>query len=317
MNNMKIKWVIAHEPAYLFLRVAEDFQRIVNQKSKDVQIDIEILTAEEYNTKYQPAEPASRQNLDKLVRDNTVQITQMITSVLAKKFNPQMHAFDMPYIFRDHDHAQRVIEGNVGTKLLNSFPTESKLKGLAYTYSGGFRLLTLKDKVKSLAEIEGSSIRSGYAPQAQDTLVSFGVKPVAGELEEIKNLINSNTTVGAEYVSQRILPDGQDEWINTVINTEHSLFMTNILVNTDWWNSLPVDVQQIFEDAALESARNERELSVKDGKQSLETLKSQGVNVIELTAEEKEELKSRSAWIYEKYDDNYFEPGLIKTIKLQ
>jgi len=314
---MKIKWVIAHEPAYLFLRVAEDFQRIVNKKSKDVKIDIEILTADDYNKKYQPTEPVSRLNLDTLVRDNTVQITQMITSVLAKKFNKQMHAFDMPYIFRDHDHAQRVIEGEVGTKMLNSFPAESKLKGLAYTYSGGFRLLTLKDKVKSLAEIEGSSIRSGYSPQAQDTLTSFGVTPVAGELERVKELVQNNDAVGAEYVSQRILPDQQDEWINTIINTEHSLFMTNILVNTDWWNSLSVELQQIFEEAALEAARNERELSVNDGKQSLETLKAQGVEVIELSAEEKEELKTRSAWIYEKYNDSYFEPGLIKSIQIQ
>lgn len=314
---MKIKWVIAHEPAYLFLRVAEDFQRIVNKKSKDVKIDIEILTADDYNKKYQPTEPVSRLNLDTLVRDNTVQITQMITSVLAKKFNKQMHAFDMPYIFRDHDHAQRVIEGKVGTKMLNSFPAESKLKGLAYTYSGGFRLLTLKDKVKSLAEIEGSSIRSGYSPQAQDTLTSFGVTPVAGELERVKELVQNNDAVGAEYVSQRILPDQQDEWINTIINTEHSLFMTNILVNTDWWNSLSVELQQIFEEAALEAARNERELSVNDGKQSLETLKAQGVEVIELSAEEKEELKTRSAWIYEKYNDSYFEPGLIKSIQIQ
>lgn len=317
MDNMKIKWVIAHEPAYLFLRVAEDFQRLVNEKSKDVKIDIEILTAEEYNTKYQPTEAVSRMNLDELVRDNTVQITQMITSVLAKKFNKQMHAFDMPYIFRDHDHAQRVIEGEVGTKMLNSFPTESKLKGLAYTYSGGFRLLTLKDKVKSLAEVEGLAIRSGYSPQSQDTLASFGVKPVAGDLERVKELVQSNSAVGAEYVSQRILPDQQDEWINTIINTEHSLFMTNILVNTDWWNSLDAETQKIFEEAALEAARNERDLSVKDGQQSLETLKAQGVEVIELSAAEKEELKSRSAWIYDKYDDSYFEPGLIKTIKMQ
>lgn len=315
MSDMKIKWVIAHEPAYLFLRVAEDFQRLVNEKSKNTKIDIEILTAEQYNTKYQPTEKVSRMNLDQLVKDNTVQITQMITSVLAKKFNTQMHAFDMPYIFKDHDHAQRVIEGEVGTKMLNSFPAESKLKGLAYTYSGGFRLLTLKDKVKSLAEVEGRAIRSGYSPQSQDTLASFGVKPVAGDLERVKELVQSNSAVGAEYVSQRILPDQQDEWINTIINTEHSLFMTNILVNTDWWNSLDAETQKIFEEAALEAARNERDLSVHDGKQSLETLKAQGVKVIELTAEEKEELKARSAWLYEKYNDSYFEPGLIESIK--
>ena len=149
------------------------------------------------------------------------------------------------------------------------------------------------------------------------SLTSFGVTPVAGELERVKELVQNNDAVGAEYVSQRILPDQQDEWINTIINTEHSLFMTNILVNTDWWNSLSVELQEIFEEAALEAARNERELSVNDGKQSLETLKAQGVEVIELSAEEKEELKTRSAWIYEKYNDSYFEPGLIKSIQIQ
>jgi C4-dicarboxylate-binding protein DctP len=91
--------------------------------------------------------------------------------------------------------------------------------------------------------------------------------------------------------------------------------MTNILVNTDWWSSLDAETQQIFEEAALEAARNERDLSVADGQKSLETLKDRGVEVIELTSAEKQALKAQSAWIYSKYDDSYFEPGLIESIQ--
>ena len=53
----KIRWVIAHEPAYLFYRVAEDFKNLVNQHKDIVNIDIEILTNLEYNARYSPAEP--------------------------------------------------------------------------------------------------------------------------------------------------------------------------------------------------------------------------------------------------------------------
>ncbi len=84
MQTLNLKWIIAHKPVYLFQRVAEDFKRLVNSKSKNVNIDIEILTAEEFNSKYQPAEPATRHNLWKFLQDNTVQIAQMQTTSLAR-----------------------------------------------------------------------------------------------------------------------------------------------------------------------------------------------------------------------------------------
>ncbi len=77
MKTLTLKWIIAHKPVYLFQRVAEDFKRLVNAKSNDVKIDIEIQTAEEFNAKYNPPEPATRHNLWKFLQDNTVQIAQM------------------------------------------------------------------------------------------------------------------------------------------------------------------------------------------------------------------------------------------------
>lgn len=315
MKTMNLKWVIAHEPAYLFYRVAEDFARIVNEKSKDVKINIEISTADEYNSRYNPAEAVTRHNLWKLLQDNTVQITQMQTTSLARQFNKQMHAFDLPYIFENHEHAAEVLEGEVGTYLLNKFDESSRLKGLAYTYSGGFRLLPLNHTVTSLGEIAGMPIRSGLAPQAIDTVAALGGKPVPADLEETLRLVRDGSVAGAEYVTQRIIPDGGQEWIKTIINTEHSLFLTSIVVNVDWWNGLDADIQSIFMEAALEAARNERALSIKDGEAAMAKLQSEGVTVINLSEEEKAELKRVGSEIQAKYADSYFETGLVGKIQ--
>ena len=312
MKTHKIRWVIAHEPAYLFYRVAEDFKRLVNEQGAN--IDIEILTNTEYNEKYRPAEPLTRSNLWNALHDNSVQITQVQTTKLAAKFNRQMLVLDMPYLFQDHDHAQRVLEGPIGQRLLNGFDESSRLKGLAYTYSGGFRLMPFKQTVRSLDDVFGSAVRSGMSPIAQDTMRAFGFEPVATEIDEVSDAIASQRAIGAEHVAQRLLPDQCDRWIDTIIDTEHSLFLTSIVVNTDWWDGLDQQTQGIFMKCALAAARNERELSIEDGVLSLDRLIQKGVRLVELDPAQKKNLQDQTKIVYEKYAD-YFEPGLIQSIK--
>jgi len=315
MENKKIRWIIAHEPAYLFYRVAEDFKRIVNERSKGMNLDIEILTAEEFNEQEKPEVPASRHNLWRFLQDNSVQIAQMQTTSLAKQFNKQLHVLDMPFLFENHDHATEVLEGEVGSFLLNNFEESSKLKGLAFTYSGGFRLMPMTHSVTTLAELAGLPIRSGLAPQAIDTIAAFGATPVPADLEETLKIVQEGKVQGAEYITQRIFPDQCDQWIDTIIETNHSLFLTSIVVNVEWWNSLDQTVQQVFIEAAREAARNERVLSVADGDASIEKLQANGVTVIHLSDEEKQELQKRTQSVYDKYDNGYFEPGLIQSIR--
>jgi TRAP-type C4-dicarboxylate transport system substrate-binding protein len=315
VQTINLKWVIAHQPVYLFQRVAEDFQRIVNNRSESVQINIEILTAEQYNAAYSPAEPADRHNLWKFLQSNQIQIAQMQTTSLARQANKQMYVYDLPYLFEDHDHAAEVLEGEIGQKLLNTFDAESRLKGLAYTYSGGFRLMPMAGTVTSLAEVVGQPIRAGLSMISQDTMRAFGLEPVPTDIEGVTEAVQTGRAVGAEHVAQRLLPDQCDSWINSIVDTEHSLFLTTIVVNQDWWNSLDASVQQIFSEAALEAARNERALSLADGAASLEKLASRGVTVTKLSQSEMADLRDQTEPVYKKYTDTFFEPGLVQSIR--
>ena len=56
MNKQKIKWLLFHEPAELFIRTAEHFEKEINRLTGD-RYEIEILKLEDYNTKYNNGQP--------------------------------------------------------------------------------------------------------------------------------------------------------------------------------------------------------------------------------------------------------------------
>jgi TRAP-type transport system periplasmic protein len=64
-----------------------------------------------------------------------------------------MLALDLPFVFADHDHATRVFEGEVGEELLNKITETSNVRGMAFTYSGGFRNIVSNKAAKSLKDL--------------------------------------------------------------------------------------------------------------------------------------------------------------------
>ena len=174
--------------------------------------------------------------------------------------------------------------------------------------------MPMTGSVTTLGEIAGQKIRSGMSPVAQDTMRAFGFDPVPTEIDEVSDTVKQGRAVGAEHVAQRLLPDQCDSWIDTIIDTQHSLFLTSIVVNVDWWNGLDSKIQQIFSEAALEAARNERALSLQDGEASLQKLQASGVSVINLNQEEMADLRKKAEAVYTKHAE-FFEPGLVDSIR--
>lgn len=310
----KIRWVVAHDPLYLFLRAAEDFQAEVNARSKDHKIEVEIMTPSQYADRYNDGKYIPRQELFSLMHEGKIEMSQMVTTTLAAKFNKDMHVLDMPFLFEDHDHATRVLEGEPGKQLLSSFTPESQIRGLAFTYSGGFRCVPAGKDVKSLADLAGEHIRTGMNPMARDTFAALGATPVSMELEEMNMAVRDGYVVGGESAWPRIYPCDQNTFSKAVMDTGHSLFLTSIIVSENFWNTLSPELQQIISEAAVAAGRTERQRSIEDGADAMTKCEQEGISVIRLSDEEKAEFRNKTAPLYDKYKD-FFTPGLVDSIK--
>ena len=149
-KTTKIRWVIAHEPLDLFLRAAKDFQDYLNSAQSVEKIEVEVMTLGEYSMKYNDGVIVTKHDLLDLMEQGKIEMSQMYTTWLAERYDHDMLALDMPFIFEDHEHATRVLEGEVGEFLLDKITEKSNVRGMAFTYSGGFRNVLSNKKVNSL-----------------------------------------------------------------------------------------------------------------------------------------------------------------------
>jgi TRAP-type C4-dicarboxylate transport system substrate-binding protein len=289
----KIRWVIAHEPLNLFLRAAKDFERKVNELQKEHEIQVEIMTLSEYATRYNDGVEVTKHDLLDLMEQGKIEMSQLYTSWLAEKYDKDMLMLDLPYLFENHEHAKRVLEGEVGEHLLKSVSEKSNVRGLCFTYCGGFRQLISNKSVSTLEQLVDSTHRSNRNPVAQATLKALGINPLVCELEDLVSNVNAGNCDGGETAYPRIYPLNQNEVTTTVVNTEHSLFLTSMIIRDSFWDTLSPELQDIIKRAAVEAGREERQAAVDDAINARANLLAEGRAVYELTPEERQIAKNK------------------------
>jgi TRAP-type C4-dicarboxylate transport system substrate-binding protein len=158
-------------------------------------------------------------------------------------------------------------------------------------------------------------IRTNRNPVAQETFRALGInEPYVCEVEDLKDNIVAGNCDGGESVFSRIYPLGQNEVTESVIDSKHSLFLTTMIMRNDFWQQLSPEVRAVIKDAAIKAGRKERQATIDDGEQAKAKLISEGVNIHELTHEEKTEWQEKTQSVYEKFEPT-FTPGLINKIK--
>jgi len=305
-----IRWVIAHEPIDLFLRAANRFSKQVKEQTNGA-IDIEVLSLTDYAKKYNDGKKVTKHDLLQLMEDGTVEMSQMYTTWLGH-YNKDMFVLDLPFLFRDHEHADRVLEGDIGEYLLEGLEQSSAVRGLAFTYSGGFRIVPSQQEYATVDAFKGAKIRTARSPVAVDTFLAVGATPIdTVELEEMNEAARAGVIDAGESTFVRVIPLEQDKSFAYVNDTAHSLFLTSIIVANGFWDTLDTATQEIMKDAALNAARIERRESVVDVASVKNTL---GDRVVEMSASETAKFKTATEVVYTKYA-NYFSNDLINKIK--
>jgi len=321
-QKRKITWLIAHEPVDLFLRTAEAFREKIAELT-DNKFEVEIYTISEYEQKFKESvlkdSTTERADPMSMLDSGKLQMSQMHITELARWHSPEFWALEMPFIFRDHDHAAKVLEGEIGQEMLTGLVDKSPARGLAFTYSGGFRCLVSKNPINGLADFTGVEFATTNNPVTMDTCAAIGAVPKSFNIDTLysssplakegKGSMVLETTI-PRYLAQRGYTDK-----NYLINTKHNLFLTSIIIGNKFWDTLTEDEQAKFSEACKYASRLERKWSVEEATDfaNKEDHSDIGVTYTELSTEDTEKFKQAVQPIYDKYRD-FFYPGLIDGI---
>lgn len=300
-----IKWLISHQPEHLFLRTAKAFAKMLEEVSTEYKI--EILTTKQYKDKYDA--DFTRDKIWGLVQSGEIQMSQTEVYELAGPTNDDnFYVFDMPWLFESHAHARRVLEGPIGKAMNDRLAKQTGVRGLAYTYSGGYRAIGSDSPFRKLADLKGKNIKANSNPITQEYWKTLGVNTVKrkGPVSEVGELQSHMDCKDTTYIRLQ----QAKHWLNT----QHSLFLTDILISEHFFKSLSDEEQSLFVEAANKAARLERKWSQDDADEYETTAKERGTEIVTLSDEDKAVMREKAEPIYKKWSSRFF-PGLIEGIK--
>jgi TRAP-type transport system periplasmic protein len=300
-NKHSIKWLLFHEPVELFIRTAEHFEEEINRLTGD-RYEIEILKLEDYINKYnngKPCDPIQE------LKENRVQMSQMYTGTLAATEATDFFALALPFLFRDHAHCAKVLEGDIGQDLMTHLHDKLQVKGLSFTYSGGYKCMATDQPITSIDQLENMTASAVQSPVFTEMFKALGM-----------NMTKDNANLTHTTLPRYHVEASKSQ--KHVIDTQHSMYLTAILMNDDMWNDLSIGDQVSFKEAAKICARAERAKSVADAdeiKNDADKQADRGIETIgDLDASEQAKLKAKLMPLQAKFA-KFFGNDLVDRIR--
>ncbi|MFG3453086.1 MULTISPECIES: TRAP transporter substrate-binding protein [Pseudomonadaceae] len=238
-----------------------------------------------------------------------VQMTRVSLGTLGPVVS-DVNVFNMPFVFRDHEHMRKVIDGEIGQELLDKITdSEFDMVGLAWM-DGGVRNLYTKEPVRSIEDLKGMKIRVIGNPLFIDTLNAMGAQGVAMDTGEIFSALQTGVIDGAENNPPTMLEHNHFRNAKHYTLTGHLILPEPIVMSKTAWNKLTPEQQEMVKTFAKEAQQEERKLWDEKSASSEEKLKAAGVEFIEV---DKKPFYDATAPVREKYGAAYAD--LIKRIE--
>jgi TRAP-type C4-dicarboxylate transport system substrate-binding protein len=312
LNNIELTWVVAHEPLDLFIKSANTFKRIIENESNG-RIKINVITREQFHEKNHDSKD---DGFYRYLKNNEFQMAQFPSGILGRRY-ADFFAFDLPFLFRDHEHARKVLDGRIGQFLLEKLSEKSDVQGLAFTYSGGFRVIVSETPVKKLEDITGMTLSCAESPVVKETYELLGAKVVLDEdgfdlhshFEREPNIkFDGGETTLVRYEKIKTL-------MPYITNSKHSLFLTTIVISNQFWNTLSEEDKILFQTAAKKSALEERTTTIQDTEEFINNSKQHCKGFYQLDDEQLERMKILTSSVYKSnFVKNHISPALVKKI---
>jgi tripartite ATP-independent transporter DctP family solute receptor len=144
---MVIKLGVVTKPGSAQNIVAEKFKELIEQRSSG-NIAVKI---------FHSASIGNETEILQQVQLNQVQMA-IITGGPFDTFDPIVRVINYPFLFRDSDQADRILDGPLGAKILQSLKS-SGFQGLCFSENGFRNLTNSKRPVRSPDDIKGMKIR--------------------------------------------------------------------------------------------------------------------------------------------------------------
>jgi len=214
---------------------------------------------------------------------------------------PELNVFNLPFMFRDNAHMEKVIDGDVGNEMLKKLsdhPTAG-LVGLCWMNGGTRNVYNSKHPVKTVADLKGLKIRMMGNPVFVDTMNALGGNGVAMGYDQLVSALQSGVVDGAENNEPSYETGQHYRYAKYYSRTGHLMIPELLVFSKRTWTGLSPDDQALIAKSAKEAQQEQRKLWYEMEEQSLAKMKAAGVEINDVA--DKKEFAGAVQEVWAKY----------------
>ena len=270
---------------------AEKFKEIIEENAP------EPVTVEIYGS----SELGSERDLTEGMQLGTVDMALVPGTI--NSFEPNLGVLDLPFIFRDREHAYKVLDGEIGQELAADLPSKD-LRLLAY-WENGFRHVTNSSKpINTPEDLAGLKIRVPENNVYVDTFNEWGANVTSMAFGELYTALQQKTIDAQENPIALIYTNKFHETQDYLSLTGHFYGPAHLIMSEQTWNSLSPEMQEVVTRAAEEARDYQRNLLLEKDEEYIKSLEEAGVQINEIDIEA---FQKAAEPVWEKYEKQYGE----------
>ncbi|HTV27174.1 MAG TPA: TRAP transporter substrate-binding protein [Xanthobacteraceae bacterium] len=224
-----------------------------------------------------------------------------------------LNVFNLPFLFRNTAHMQKVIDGPIGQELLDKVTANQKagLVGLCWMDAGARSFYDTKHPIKSIADLKGLKIRVIGNPMFVDMANALGANGVAMGYDQVFSALQTGVIDGAENNPPSFVFDNHYTVAKFYTLTEHLIVPEVLVFSRKTWDTLGKEDQERVRVAAREAQAEERVLWTAYEKQAMDKARAGGVEIVEQI--DKQPFQDAVKPVWDKYGPRFAEQ--IKRIQ--
>jgi tripartite ATP-independent transporter DctP family solute receptor len=166
-------------------------------------------------------------------------------------FEPLFAVFNIPYIFKNGEHAKAVLKGSVGQAVLDA-GADNGLVGIGYLFEGA-RSFYANKPILSPGDMAGMKMRVQPSPSAIRMVELLGAQPTPIAFGELYSALQQGVVDGAENSIGALTQVRHGEVSKHYSLNEHTMVPAVYFISKAAWDKLSEDQKAAVRKAALET----------------------------------------------------------------
>ncbi len=215
---------------------------------------------------------------------------------------PELNLFSLPFLMADNADIDAITQGEAGTMVFKAIEKRGVVP-LAWGENGFRELSNSKQPIRTPEDLKGMKIRVVGSPLFQDTFSTLGANPTQMSWADAKPALTTGAVDGQENPLSVFDVSRIDQVDQKYLTLWHYMADPLIFaVSPNVWKGFSAEDQALLKQAAYDAGQWEIETSRAAEAERLATIRSRGVDVIELNAEERQAFIDVTAPLYPKWE---------------